>query len=441
MRLALAFLFVAFAGAPRAQTAGAPLDIQPADAFPRDAAPGAAVRPDADALGALLDGRLSERATASLLTMAPGQEVYSRFGHSALRIQDPASGLDRAYNFGTFDFEQPGFLVRFMRGRLDYILDTAPTAAEFDKYAFLQRPVVEQRLVLRPETVQALYDLLEENARPENRAYRYDFVRDNCSTRLLDALDAALVQTGRPAVRLAETPPTTFRALLAPYIDGAPLLELGIDLGLAMPIDAPATARQRTFLPDELAAALDRATVAGRPLVAMRDTVLRVPGYVPPRPGSDWPAGVAFAVLLLALVVTVLRGRGRERPARAFDVALLAAAGLAGTILMLLWTATDHTVTQRNWNVAWAWPPHLVAAVWLARGAPGRLAAPLRAYFAVAALGTAALVAGWALVPQTLPLAALPLAAALALRAADRAARPELRAAAPPLTPVPTPSA
>ena len=430
MRLALALLVLVAAAAPRAQTAGAPLDIQPADAFPDASEQAEGARPDAAALGALLRGELSERATASLLTMAPGREVYSRFGHSAIRIQDPERGLDRAYNFGTFDFEQPGFVLRFMRGQLDYILDTAPTAYEFDKYAFLERPVVEQRLVLRPGTVQALYDLLEENARPENRAYRYDFVRDNCSTRLLDALDAALVQTGQPAVALADAPDATFRELLAPYIDGAPLLELGIDLGLARPVDDVATPRQRTFLPDELAAAFDRATVAGRPLVAMRDTVLAVPGYVPPRPGPEWPLHVALAVLAAAGALTALRHTRRpgerERPARIFDVLLFSVVGVAGLILFLLWTATDHTVTRPNWNLAWAWPTHLAAAVALAR-AQERVGTGPRVYLAATAVLTGALALGWTVVPQTLPPAALPLALALALRAADRTVWPAFR--------------
>lgn len=378
-------------------------------------------------LDALLAGRLSPDARVSMLTMAPGKEVYSRFGHSAIRIQDPARDLDLAYNFGTFDFEQPGFVLRFLRGKLDYILDVAPTSYEFEKYAFLERPIVEQRLVMRPETLQALYDLLEENALPENRAYRYDFVRDNCSTRLLDAMDAALTQTGQPPITLAPTPTdATFRELLAPYIDGSPVLELGIDFALAMPVDRPASARARTFLPDELAAALDRATVDGRPLVARRDTVLTVPGYRPPQPGSEWPVWLGFAVLGLTVGVTArrhLRRPGdRDRPARIVDGLFFAVVGAAGTILLLLWVATDHSVTANNWNVAWAWPVHLVAAVAVARGAPRP--AVQRAYFGATALLTGALVVGWAALPQTLPTAALPLALALAVRSADRALTP-----------------
>ena len=112
---------------------------------------------------------LSDSVRVSLLTMLPGDEVYSLFGHSAIRIRDAASGLDRTYNYGTFSFDQPFFVLRFLRGSLNYRLDTAPFWAELDHYQTLQRPIIEQTFALSPETAWALYDLLEINALPENR--------------------------------------------------------------------------------------------------------------------------------------------------------------------------------------------------------------------------------------------------------------------------------
>ena len=406
-RAALLLLLAAGAAAAQTPPAAPPsaraLDLRPALA-------------DSAALAAQLGGRLSDAAAASLLTMAPGKEVYSLYGHSGVRITDPATGLDRTYNYGTFDFEQPGFVLRFMRGQLDYLLDTAPTGQELAKYAFLERPVVEQRLALRPETVRALYRLLEENARPENRAYRYDFVRDNCSTRIVDILDAALVESGQPRVALADTAPVTFRAMLAPYQEPMPVVDFGIDLALGAPLDRPATPREQTFLPEHLADAFDAATVGGRPLVAARDTILTVPGWAPQPDGPPVPLWTTLAVLALALGVTVLRRRGRRSIARAFDAVLLGVAGLAGTVVLLLWTATDHTVIGPNWQLAWLWPTHLAAAVRLGRPSRG-----LRVYAGVAAGATALVVLAWAALPQHLPLAGLPLALALATRLADRA--------------------
>jgi hypothetical protein len=365
---------------------------------------------------------LSDSAQVALLTMEPGREVYSLFGHSAFRISDPSLGLDRTYNFGTFDFAQPFFILRFARGQLDYLLDTAPYEAELAKYAYLERPIIEQRLALSPEAVRALYALLETNALPENRAYRYDFFFDNCSTRLLAALDSALAAAGQPRIELpAAQAPGTFRELLAPYLVSVPLLRLGINLGLGLPTDREATAREATFLPLELMRQFDGATVGGRPLVMATDTVVVVPGYTAPRAAFDWPLVLAWLLLAAGFTGTAL-GRWRRRPAsRALllaDVVLFAAVGLAGLILALLWFGTEHQVTGPNLNLLWAWPTHLGAAWRLRRSTMPR---GLRIYLLVAALTAFAAVFAAPLLPQALPLPAILLALLVAFRAIDRA--------------------
>jgi hypothetical protein len=365
---------------------------------------------------------LSDSAAISLLTMLPGEEVYSVFGHSAFRVHDPARGLDRTYNFGTFDFEQPFFVARFLRGQLDYMLDTAPYGDEVYKYWYLRRPVVEQHLALPPEAVRRLYAMLEENALPENRAYRYDFFFDNCSTRLLVALDSALVASGRPALTLrAPYSPRSFRALLQPFLDGDPLLDLGTDLGLGLPTDRPATAREATFLPVELMRQVEGATVGGRPLVARTDTLFWVPGYDLTGEAFDWPFAFALALCLLGLGAT-LWGMGKKRTAnrrgRIGDAVLFAAAGAAGLIMAFLWLGTEHDVTGPNLNLLWAWPTHLVAAWGLRREAFPR---GLRIYLFAAAVVTGLTAIGWGWLPQVLPTPALPVALLLAARALVRA--------------------
>ncbi|NNF57894.1 MAG: DUF4105 domain-containing protein [Rhodothermaceae bacterium] len=368
---------------------------------------------------------LSDSAQVSLLTMLPGEEVYSLFGHSAFRIADPALGLDRTYNFGTFDFAQPFFILRFARGQLDYLLDTAPMAYEVDKYAFLERPMIEQRLALPPEAARALYAMLETNALPENRAYRYDFFFDNCSTRLLVALDSALVAAGQPRLSLpTDEPPGTFRTLIAPYIVGDPLLALGINLGLGLPTDREATPREATFLPVELMQQLDGATVGGQRLVVQTDTLVAVPGYEPAERALPWPLLLTWGLLALGLAMTVwgrLQKRTGSKAGRRADGLLFAVIGLAGLLLAFLWFGTEHRVTGPNLNLLWAWPPHLVAARWLHKNT---LPQGLRGYLGVAGLAALATALGWVLFPQALPAAALPLVLLVALRALARAFPP-----------------
>ena len=364
---------------------------------------------------------LSDSARVSLLTMLPGEAVYSLWGHNAIRIHDPASGLDRAYNYGTFDASQPYFVLRFLSGRLNYLLDTAPYPYEVRRYAAEGRPIVEQTLDLSPETTRALYDLLETNALPQNRDYRYDFLRDNCSTRLLDGIDAALAATGQPAVAL---PPldsaTTFRDFVRPYMVGDPLVDVGTAIGLGLPMDRVASRREAVFLPLALADALDGATVAGRPLVASRDTVFWVEGAGRVDPAFPGPAVLAWGALALALAAVAAGPRlpaGARRAGRVVDVALFAAAGFAGTVLLLLWTVTDHYVTEANVELLWLWPTHLAFAVALARPSLGPF---WRRYAVAAAVVTVVAVGVWFVAPEPVHPATLPIALLLAARAGVR---------------------
>ena len=361
---------------------------------------------------------LSDSARVSLLTMLPGDEVYSLFGHSAIRIRDDAAGMDRTYNFGTFSFDQPFFVVRFLRGSLDYMLDTAPFELELDKYAYLQRPIIEQTLDLDPETVRTFYDRLERNALPENRAYRYDFFWDNCSTRLLDGIDSALVASGRPGLALPPVEaPRTYRQLLAPYLVGQRAVETGLNLALGAPGDRDATAREEGFLPIELADQLDRATVGGRPLGASRDTLFWIEGAGMPAPAPRWPLWATIALAAVGIGLTALR-RPPTRLGRLADAALFGVVGGMGVILFLLWVATTHDVMGPNWNLIWAWPTHLALAVAIGRD---RVGPRWRTYLWATAGITGLAVLAWAVLPQRLPLEVLPVAVLLAVRAAVRA--------------------
>ena len=365
---------------------------------------------------------LSGSARASLLTILPGEEVYSAWGHSALRVRDPFLGLDKSYNYGTFDFNQPGFVGKFLTGRLDYILDTAPFSWEVEKYKAFGRPMIEQALALPPEAVRELYRALEENALPENRAYRYDFVWDNCSTRLLGMIDSALVASGGAPVRVpAPAEAETYREVMAPYTDPKPWLDLGIHLGIGLPADAPASPRERSFMPLDLMALADSATVGGRPLVASRDTVFWVPGAGTPQAPFPWPLALGWGLLGVAVLGTLWARRRPTDRLRAWgargDALLFALAGLGGVVLLLMWFASDHRVTEKNLELVWLWPTHLLVAAGLVRQRPPRAA---RVYLAAAAAVTAAVVALWWAWPEPMHAAVLPVAVLLAFRAAVR---------------------
>ncbi|MBA3970505.1 MAG: DUF4105 domain-containing protein, partial [Gemmatimonadetes bacterium] len=127
-----------------------------------------------------------------LLTMGPGDQVWEKFGHNAIWIHDPVQGTDRAYDYGRFDFNQPGFLPRFLKGRWIYSMGSGNVHEYMLAYQYANREVAAQELNLTQEQARALQHFLEWNDQPQNREYRYDYFRDNCSTRLRDALDAVI---------------------------------------------------------------------------------------------------------------------------------------------------------------------------------------------------------------------------------------------------------
>ncbi|MCY3595665.1 MAG: DUF4105 domain-containing protein, partial [Bacteroidetes bacterium] len=140
------------------------------------------------------NAQISDSARVSILTIYPGDVIYTLWGHSALRIEDPITNIDTSYNYGTFDFRNPlSFILRFAYGELHYRLSLHYSPALLEhSWLSLGRGVVEQRLNMTAEETRALYEYLSTNALPENRVYRYDFLYDNCATRILDALEDAL---------------------------------------------------------------------------------------------------------------------------------------------------------------------------------------------------------------------------------------------------------
>ncbi|WP_245846056.1 DUF4105 domain-containing protein [Longibacter salinarum] len=365
--------------------------------------------------------KLSPDAKAWMVTILPGDAVYTEFGHSAIRIADPVHQLDRLYNYGTFNFNEPFFVLKFTYGQLNYMLTTEPYGPALPFYKRVERPIIEQRLNLTAGQVQDLYAFLEVNARPENRTYRYDFLFDNCSTRVRDALESAvgpLVQfSGEP------NPGKSFRRLLDPYVADRRLLDVGFDLGLGKPADQIASPREAMFLPDYLFEAFENAKImtpdGPEPLVTKTDTLFWVDGYEATEATFPWPLVLTWGLLGVGAVWTVRQARVFARGPRDTDVGawgdatLFGISGLAGLIICFLWFISEHQVTDQNWNLFWAWPTHLALTVAIVRNVRPQW---IQGYTAVAAISTGLLAAGWFLWPQDLHNAIFPIALLLTLR-------------------------
>lgn len=298
--------------------------------------------------------------TVYLMTMGPGQRVWERFGHNAIWIHDPVRGTDQAYNYGLFDFRQKNFLLRFIQGRMWYWMEGFPAQSYIEQYRRNNRSVWVQELEMTPRARHELQEFLEWNERPENRFYHYDYYRDNCSTRIRDALDRAL--NGRIRERTGTLPTgRTYRFHTLGLTANDPPIYTGLLLALGHPVDRPITAWEEMFLPLAMREHLRRVTVVGPggaevPLVKSERTLFESSDPPPPDAPPFWLPAYLIAGVTLGALAYVLGGAARDRPVARIGFMVVAilwvlGAGTAGIVLAGLWGLTDHTAAYYNENV------------------------------------------------------------------------------------------
>ena len=299
--------------------------------------------------------------TVVLVTMGQGDMVWEKFGHNALWIHDAARGTDRVYNYGMFDFDSPGYWGRFMKGNWLYELGVHDIQQTLYAYRYYNRAMWAQELNLTPAQKRELQAFLDNNALPQNREYLYDYYRDNCSTRIRDALDRVLGGRLRAATADSLTG-TTYRWHSERLIAADVPAYAGLAGGLGPAADREITAWEEMFLPFKVQQQVRGIRVAdagGRevPLVAREWTMLQSPGRAPER--AEPPVRTPFFLLagLLIAGILVLAGRAAPRSGLArFGYAAVSAlwllfAGAGGFILLGLWTMTNHSIAYRNENL------------------------------------------------------------------------------------------
>lgn len=337
-----------------------------------------------------------------LYTYGPGTVYWERFGHDALVITDTASGQAYAFNYGTFDFEQKNFYLNFARGIMIYRAAAWPAADDLRDYAAAGRSITSQRLELTPAQRAALRDFLVWNVQPGNARYRYRYFRDNCTTRVRDALDRVLGGTLRRDLAGPAQGGETYRSETDRLLADDPWLMYPIDLGLGPFADQPLTGWTGAFIPARLMQDLDGARAGdGRPLVAAT-TVLspqRLPSPPAAPPNLVPPLLIAGLVLGIAFLAAAWL-RDQYDIDRWWFAAVGAAyallAGVAGALMLVLWFATAHRAAFANENL-WLFNPAawlLIPGLWRLRR---RGATAARFTLVVALLLAASTLAGLAL--------------------------------------------
>jgi hypothetical protein len=308
----------------------------------------------------------------ALVTFGPGPLYWERFGHNAIIIHDPAAGTRMAYNYGVFDFQEERFLLNFALGHMHYSLGAEPLDVDLAKYVTEGRSVTVQMLNLTPAQARQLAAFLAWNAQPQNAVYRYDYLVNNCSTKVRDALNRAL--GGALERQLARrSAPHTYRFDAVRLISPDFWFALGMDMGFGLKGDIPLSLWQESFVPMVLSRALDAVAVRdanGQILSLVSDEQVVEPGRLPPAPAAPRDLRLPFLALGIGLAALLLwLAHGKSHLYRA-SFALLAVAwwlicGLTGLVLAGLWGLTDHWAIWDNENLLLLNPACLVLpAVW-----------------------------------------------------------------------------
>ena len=351
---------------------------------------------------------LSDSAFASVLTCGAGDEFYTSFGHTAIRVCDTTRGLDMVYNYGTFDFDTPHFYWTFARGKLNYCLSRSSFEDFMLEYRYEGRAVWEQRLLLSEQEVNNLYLMLETNYLPEYRYYMYDFFRDNCATRVRDMVRDCLCHDRlSPECRMDTN--LSYRNILYQSTEGTLLWwRLAIDMALGVRCDQRCSNYEYMFSPLKMMEQFDTLTRvgSGEPVAEHAVTLLQETRQQPSRSLS--PTLVFWVLFVMVLCLTLMEWR-KGWSLGWMDRVLFIVVSLLSLLALFLWFCTDHYCTKINLNVLWASPLFIYFAIMLRRSNRWVVLAQL-------VMLLAAMVMTLAPLPQQLNAALLPISLLLAVR-------------------------
>lgn len=316
-------------------------------------------------LSTFLSGKaftLSKDAEISIITCSPGAELYSLFGHTAIRVQDSQADFDQVFNYGTFDFQTPHFYLKYAQGLLPYQLTHTPFSYFIQAYQIENRSVYSQRLLLDSLQKQQLFNLLLENYRPENRSYLYNFLFDNCTTRSRDILQKSLptkIDWNIPEQH------KNFWNLLDEYLYASPWVQWGIHTILGQRGNREATTFQYMFLPDYLMYGLKTAKLQQQRLADDIEILYKAPLQELTTPWFLTPTFI-FSISLL-IIITLIRTTKSNLLLNAISLTMFLFSAIVGILIVFLGGFTAHPITAPNWNILWANPLNLVALIFILR--------------------------------------------------------------------------
>jgi len=306
-----------------------------------------------------LNAQLSDDAYISLITCRPGNEIFNIWGHTGIRVVDKENKIDYIFNYGMFSFNEPGFLGKFLRGRLLYWVDTEKFDNFYYKYNKEKRSLIEQKLNYTNAQKNRVFQALNNNLKPENRKYHYDFFFDNCATRPRDILlDNLYLETNIKA----ETD-VSFRNLLDKYILDKPWVDFGVDLIVGSLADKKSTFADQMFLPELFASQLEKINLGNKKLVEPKTLILDHESMANERQKSTpfKPLYLFLAFLIFELYLFVkTRNKPTAKSVNIYDKLWYLVAGISSILIAFMWFGTDHIATKNNLNLLWLNPIFLI---------------------------------------------------------------------------------
>ena len=359
----------------------------------------------------------SSRLRISLLTCTPGEELYSIFGHSAVRVTDSNSVTDHVYNFGTFNFDDEGFYLKFLRGKLNYMISLDQFEDFKNDYIAQNRGITEQELIFSGEEKINIRNALNENLKEENKYYLYNFFLDNCTTRLRDII----VKNHRPLPALPYAMPagSTFRDGLHKYQDlsDRPWTKIGMDLLLGTPADDVMTPAQQSYLPDNLMFSL--AGVKNTPIIS---TTKNLYSITTEKNGKVIFTPLFFftALLIVFILLSLSQNVLIKKILTGLDGFVFFTVGLFGIVFAVMWVGTDHYMMKNNYNLLWGWPMHIVYAFFINKNTKR-----VRTYSLLTAVFLVLLLCAWFFLAQEMHNALIPLVMLMIYRSGVRFLSPQ----------------
>ena len=300
---------------------------------------------------------------ASLITCSPGQEVYALYGHTALRLQNFTTGEDVVFNYGVFSFKQPHFIWRFVRGQCDYMVVPIPWQYFTREYEERGSSITAQVLNLTPQEANRLYANMLEDCKPENRQYRYNFLYNNCTTKVRDAIENCI--EGH-VVYPDSVPLYSYRQMLHQYTKEHPWAQEGNDILLGVAVDTSLSARAAMFAPEYMLRYAENASIYTdnndkRPLVIEKEILLQKKSQ---KVEPEFPLSPiqAMSILLAFSVLVLLLERWFNWQFWLWDAVLLLGQGLAGLLLLFMFFFSEHPAVNSNWQI-WVLNPIALVAL------------------------------------------------------------------------------